>query len=298
MNPASVSQVLARTIPLLQQSGVDAPRLSARLILGHVLGLSQEHLLAHPEFQLDPRQVELFEALAARRRSGEPVAYIVGRKEFYGLDFMVTRDVLIPRPETELIVDEVLSFFQEQSGLVLADAGTGSGILAVTLCLNLPGAVCLACDISPEALHVAKINAANYQVSQRILLFLSDMGQAVRPGSLDLLVSNPPYLSRMDFEQAGREVTGFEPATALISDDRGLGHIRQLEKKAAMALKPGGMIVLEMGFAQGEEVAGIFKDWSGQRIIRDLAGHDRLFQAFKPGHVLQKNKFLHKRHSV
>ncbi|MFP4128706.1 MAG: peptide chain release factor N(5)-glutamine methyltransferase [Desulfonatronovibrio sp.] len=282
MEPASVSQVLTSAAALLLESGVEAPRLSARLILGHVLGVSQEHLLAHPELQLDSQQLEQFKALTARRLAGEPVAYIVGSKEFYGLDFMVTRDVLIPRPETELIVDHVLSFFQDQSGLVLADLGTGSGILAVTLCLNLPGSRCLACDISPAALKVAVMNALKHQTAHRTLFFLSDLAQAVRPGSLDLLVSNPPYLSRKDFDQAPHHVTAFEPEIALLSQDNGLGHIRFLEKSAAITLKPGGMIVLEMGTGQAEDVAGIFQAWSGQRVIRDLAGHDRLFQAFKP----------------
>lgn len=267
---------------LLRRSNADSPSLSARLLLAHVLDCSLEKLLIVLDAPVGPEKSRRFVELVRRRSKGEPVAYILGRKEFFGLDFQVSADVLIPRPETEMIVDLVDMIFGPEDKAFFADIGTGSGVLSVCIAARFPLFQGFGCDISYKALHLARRNACTHGVQEKILFFASDMGEGIRAGSLDLIVCNPPYLSLNDYGRTGREVRDFEPELSLLSSADGLGHIRRLSITARRALRRKGVLLLEIGCGQAEEVKDIFYGWQEIKIHKDLAGRDRIIMAVNP----------------
>jgi len=259
---------------------VDSPLLSARLLAGEVLGLSPLALSLERDRVLEPEQAGRIHHLTERRAAGEPVAYLLGRREFYGLDFAVTPDVLIPRPETEHLVEAALAYFSVESPIRFADLGTGSGILAVTLARLYPHALGLALDRSGPALDVARRNARAHGVEKRIVFVRGDFTEALPCHDCDLIVANPPYVTEGEYAEASHEVTAYEPKDALVSGPDGLDHVRALLPKAHGALRPGGVLLLEIGCGQAEGVQIItssecpgFKDFV---VTRDLAGHDRV----------------------
>lgn len=261
--------------------GVDSPRLSAQVLVADVLGLTRLGLSLERGRELTPDEIERIRAFAARRAAGEPLAYILGRREFYGLDFAVTPDVLIPRPETEHIIEAALDAFSTDVPLCFADLGTGSGILAVTLAHYFPHAVGLAVDLSGPALAVARRNARAHGVVDRIAFVQGDfIGPILESGRFDLIVSNPPYVTDEEYAQASREVTGFEPQTALVSGPDGLDHVRAMLPRALEALRPGGLLLMEIGCGQAEGVKIITsnqcQEFRDVGVIKDLAGHDRV----------------------
>jgi release factor glutamine methyltransferase len=277
----TLSQLIKEAAAALDRAGIDSPRLSARLIMALVLDCSQEKILSYPDFVLSRKQAGLFRKLVARRLMGEPLAYITGHKEFFGYDFMVDESVLIPRPETEILVELAIDVFKSRGSPLFFDIGTGSGSIAVTLALEMPSSSGLACDVSLPAVRVARGNARSHHVQKRICFFLSDLGMAVKPGTIDFIASNPPYLSREEFNQASIEVSGFEPFEALVSPGKGLLYFRRLESIARHLLKEKGMIFLEMGKDQGVQVANIFQNWKDVVIHKDLAGHDRVLSCVR-----------------
>lgn len=261
-------------------SGVDSPRLSAELLVAHALGVPRLTLTLDRDRALSPDELAAVESLVARRESGEPVAYILGAREFYGLDFAVSPAVLIPRPETEHIVEEVEGVYGRGETFRFADLGTGSGILAVTIAKLFPGASGVAVDISPEALAVALANAAAHGVAERIDFRLLDFTKEAVAEEFDLIVSNPPYVTRREFEEASREVTEFEPTGALVSGEDGLDHVRAMLPGVIASLKRGGRFLMEIGFGQGQAVVGIITkncpEFGKVRVLKDLAGLDRV----------------------
>lgn len=261
--------------------GVDSPRLSAQVLVAEVLGLTRLGLSLDRDRELTPEETDSIRALVARRASGEPLAYILGRREFYGLDFSVTPDVLIPRPETEHVIEAALKGFSPDTPVRFADLGTGSGVLAVTLAHCFPHATGLSVDLSGPALAVARRNARAHGVHDRIAFVQGDFtGPILEKGRFDLIVSNPPYVTDEEYARASREVTGFEPRTALVSGPDGLDHIRAMLPHALEALRPGGLLLMEIGCGQAEGVKIItsnqcLESWD-VGIIKDLAGHDRV----------------------
>lgn len=261
--------------------GVDSPRLSAQVLAAEVLGLTRVGLSLERERALTPQETERIRTLAARRATGEPLAYILGRREFYGLDFAVTPDVLIPRPETEHVIEAALAAYSTDAPLRFADLGTGSGILAVTLAHCFPRASGLAVDLSGPALAVARRNAVTHGVDDRIAFVQGDFtGPLLETGRFDLIATNPPYVTDEEYAQASREVTGFEPKTALVSGPEGLDHVRAMLPRALEALRSGGLLLMEIGCGQAEGVKIITsKQCLESRdfgVIKDLAGHDRV----------------------
>nr|WP_321257445.1 peptide chain release factor N(5)-glutamine methyltransferase [uncultured Pseudodesulfovibrio sp.] len=265
---------------------VDSPRLSAELLIAHVLDCSRLSLIIDQERVVtDEEFVEIY-ALVERRAAGEPVAYILGEKEFYGLDFFVTPDVLIPRPETEHIVEEVESLYQKDACFSYADLGTGSGILAVTIASFFLKSECVAIDLSPAALAVAKRNAIQHGVEKRIRFRHADFTQDnLGEEFFDLIVSNPPYVTLAEFDKASHEVTRFEPTMALVSGSDGLNHVRKMLPGMLAALKSGGHFLMEIGCGQGDSVKKIilnlFPQFGQVKVVKDLAGHDRIVSAQK-----------------
>lgn len=266
-------------------SGVDSPRLSAELLAAHALGCSRLSLNLERDRVLTDVEYAAFDALVARREAGEPVAYILGSKEFYGLDFTVSSAVLIPRPETEHIVEAVEGGFSKDQPFRFADLGTGSGILAVTIAVLFPNARGVAVDLSPEALAMAQTNARAHNVSDRLEFVLADFTRQTVEGPFDLVVSNPPYVSEPEFAAASHEVTGFEPTTALVSGSDGLDHIRAMLPGVSAMLKPGGRLFMEIGYDQAKMVIDIVVDnypgFEEVGVQKDLSGLDRVVCARK-----------------
>ena len=266
-------------------SGVDSPRLSAELLAARALGCSRLSLVLERSRTLTDDEYAAVDALVARRETGEPVAYILGSREFYGLDFAVSPAVLIPRPETEHIVEAVEARYDKDFPLHFVDLGTGSGILAVTLATLFPAARGVAVDISADALDVARDNARAHGVADRLRFVRADFTRETVEGRFDLVVSNPPYVTEAEFADASREVTGFEPTGALVSGRDGLDHIRAMLPGVASMLEPGGWFFMEIGCGQGQSVIDIVTDKCQQfeevAVQKDLAGLDRIVSARK-----------------
>lgn len=277
----TVADLLAEFEDKLARVGVDSPRLSARMLLGEVLNLDHAGLVAHPDRPIEDREAALAREMVARREKGEPAAYILGRKEFYGLDFRVGRGVLVPRPETEHIIDFVLEEIWEVGGPRFADLGTGSGALAVALGVHLKSSRGLCLDRSRKALTVARLNMEDHCLENRLMAVQGDFGQLpVKPGSLDLVVSNPPYVPQKDYAGLDQEVRDFEPFGALVAGRDGLDAYRDMAPTCFEALRPGGLLFWEIGHGQGERVAEILHGAGFPapfiRIRNDYAGLERV----------------------
>jgi len=276
---ATIKEALRRAGQKLENSGADTPALDAGVLLGHVTGRSRAGLYRDWECVLTPEEEARFFALIARREAGEPVAYLTGCKEFMGLDFAVNRSVLIPRPETELLVETAIRLAGPD--FIIVDVGTGCGAIAVSLAVFLPGAVVYATDRSPEAVGVARQNAALHGVEQRVSFFRGDLLAPLAgldlAGRVDLIAANLPYIATREINVLAPEVRLYEPLTALDGGADGLDLYRRLIPAAAGLLKPGGRLLMEIGCGQREAVAGILRPPLWETVfLQDLAGLDRL----------------------
>jgi release factor glutamine methyltransferase len=279
---ATVRQALIEAHQTLSAAGIPSPRLDAEVLLAHVLGRKRAWLYAHPEFTLSDEQGQAFLALVERRRRRQPVPYIVGHREFYGLDFAVDRRVLIPRPETELLVQQALEaaprFSAGAEPLLIADIGTGSGIVAVSLALHLPAAVIYATDASEGALQVAAANAARHGVADRVQLLAGPLLQPL-PQRVQIIVANLPYVPTEVLGSLAPDVVEYEPLAALDGGADGLVHIRSLLHEAGEWLLPGGVVLLEIGADQGAQVVSLAREhYPGARVelFQDYARLDRV----------------------
>ena len=271
----------------------DAPRLAAGLLAAHTLDLPRTARFTHDDRVLDPQELDRLEAALARRLAGEPLAYILLARAFYGRDFLVTPDTLIPRPETEHLVEAALACPPGPSGLAgrlrFADLGTGSGCIAITLAAERPLWSGVAVDASPGALDVARLNAGTHNVGARLLFVRADMCRPLfTPGGLDLVVSNPPYVSLPEYRELDPEVW-HEPRQALMplslnpASPHGLECLEAVIRQAAEALAPGGRMCLEHGSGQAGAVSMcLFNNmWSDVLVLQDLAGNDRVTVAVR-----------------
>lgn len=287
MSPVSVGAALEAGARRLRAAGVENPRAEARLLLGHAASLTCEEILAHPERPLPPAAWFRYRRLVARRRRREPLAYLTGRALFCGREFAVDRRVLIPRPETELVAELAVAHLRRagprEAPLLLADLGTGSGVLAVTLALELPGALVYAVDISAAALAVAAENARRLGVADRVRLLHGDLwaplaAQGLR-GRLDAVVANPPYVAERDLAGLMPEVREYEPAEALLGGPDGMECVRRVVTQAASFLRPGGALFVEVGAGQAAPAAALLRargGWAGVEVHRDWAGWERV----------------------
>ncbi len=280
MSNPTVHYLLKIAYQRLAEAGCDTPRLDGEVLLGHALQQERTWLYANFNTSIAPSQLNLFDRLLQRREQREPVAYLVGHKEFYGLEFEVSSAVLIPRPETELLIETALKIPKNpKSSLSIVDVGTGSGCLAITLAKHLPMASISAIDISPDALQIARQNATRHHVNSQIIFYQGDLLQPI-PHAVEMIVSNPPYLSRAELiTNVYPEVGHYEPALALVGGEDGLAIIRQLLIQAKEKLKPNGTLLVEIGFTQGQAVAQLAQAHfpnDSIEIKQDLAGLDRL----------------------
>jgi release factor glutamine methyltransferase len=274
--PETVADLLATARGRLASAPFAPSTREAALLLGHVLGWSEAQVLARGDATVPDEARRSYGALVERRLTGEPVAYLVGMKEFYGRPFAVDDRVLIPRPETEHLVEAALALDLPPGALVL-DLGTGSGCLAVTLAVEIPEARAVAVDLSPAAGAVALANARRHGVEERVRVIAGDLVSALDVGPFDLVVSNPPYVGREEAAGLSLEVTGFEPDRALFAGSEGLEVLARLLEDLS-ALRPGTPVFLEIGYRQGDRVAELAA--AGplrlEGIDRDLAGHPRI----------------------
>jgi release factor glutamine methyltransferase len=276
----TIATVLGTAVECLSEVGCSTPQLDAEVLLAHTLNKDRTWLYTHFTAQLQADQQEQFFELVARRKQREPVAYIIGRKEFFGLEFLVNSATLIPRPETELLVETALQLTSPDDRLAIADIGTGSGCIAIALAKYLPRAALFAVDLSAEALQVARQNAGRHQVSDRLTFLLGNLLEPL-PTPVDLIVSNPPYVSQVDLKtpSTSPEVQQYEPRLALDGGDDGLALIRQLLAQAKKKLEPKGKLLVEIGSRQGMAVRQLAESCFPQadlQIRKDLAGLDRL----------------------
>jgi len=284
-----IREALAQAIETLRNQEVESPRLDAELLMAHVLQTNRAALLTWPERELTPKQLTSFRDQVARRAAREPLAYIVGHREFFGLDLAVDSRVLIPRPETELLVEravEIARGLQKQPKI--ADVGAGSGAIAVSVAVHLPGAVVYALDSSAEALTVVAANAHRHGVADRVCCLQGDLLNPL-PEPVDVVVANLPYVTTEEWKALPPEIRVHEPRAALDGGPDGLAYIRRLFEAAYQYLQPGGTILAEIGANQGAAVtslAGKTCPDAQVTLCQDLAGLDRMIAVRRQGSAI------------
>lgn len=276
-----IRAALAQARQLLQGEGVDSPGLDAELLLAHVLDTNRAKVLAWPDRRLTPKQLTQYRNLVARRARREPLAYILGHREFFGLDLLVDSRVLIPRPETEVLVEEALRLARHHEGRIrIADVGAGSGAVAVAMAVHLPAATVYALDTSAGALDVTAANARQHGVSRRVQCLQGHLLSPL-PERVDLIVGNLPYVAAKEWDTLAPEIRTHEPRTALLGGADGLDLIRELLATAGPHLEPGGAILLEIGANQGMAAMAVAQEQfpKAQAVLhRDYAGLDRVVE--------------------
>lgn len=287
---ATVRSALRDAMAELHRDNVPSQALAAELLLMHAIGRDRTWIYAHPEEPVATETARKFFELVVQRRRGTPTQYLTGKQEFWGMEFEVTPAVLIPRPETEHVIEVALGRLGERrrtERLRIADIGTGSGCIAIALAQELPNAEIIATDISAAALEVARRNAERHDVGER-MRFLEDnlLNGATQETSdcarrFDLIVSNPPYVARDEESQLAPDVREHEPARALFGGASGTEIYAPLTAQAAEMLRSGGLLAIEIGYGQAERVRALFDDatWSGVRVTEDLAGILRVLSA-------------------
>jgi len=270
----AIARALNGAADKLRAHGVPDARGQAALLLSHALGRDRAFLIAHDDQLLSTEQSQMFDAYVCRRAAGEPPQYITGHQEFFRLDFAVTADVLIPRPETELIIETVLDLFASNADFSFADLGTGSGCIAISLLHERRQAHGTAIDMSGAALNVARQNAVRHQVADRLRFRQSNLFAALpRHEIFDVIVSNPPYIPTSELKTLQREVR-HEPDAALDGGPDGLTVIRRLLEESPAFLRPGGYLIFEIGFDQNERLQRLIDPalWELHTIQPDLQG--------------------------
>ena len=284
---------LTAAVEQLEAAEIGSPRMNAETLLMFVLGVNRAYIYAHPELGLNPNEQSRYDELVAQRATGMPSQYITGHQEFWGLDFVVTPAVLIPRPETEHLVETVLDIVRDEREPVarelrIVDVGTGSGCVACALANELPLARVYATDISSEALEIAKANAARLQLADRVEFLHCDVLRPVTTpaiadpvANLDFVVSNPPYVAYSETDKVQKSVKEFEPQAAVFAGEHGLDVISRLVIQAHAALRSGGWLAMEIGYSMREQVLALVDPamWTDVRVVPDLQGIPRVIAA-------------------
>jgi release factor glutamine methyltransferase len=288
-----LKQALKLAITCLTTDNVPSPRLNAETLMMFTLSCDRAYLFAHPERELTSEEQTRYERTLAERARGVPAQYLTGHQEFWGMDLIVTPAVLIPRPETEHLVETVLTLAAETRGgrqdrprredLRMVDVGTGSGCIALALAKEFPKAEIHAIDISAAALEIARANAARHQFEQRIVFHRADLLEGLNLVDSDFIVSNPPYVGESEEDQVQMEVRKFEPRDAVFAGPSGTEVIARLVPQTRAALRPGGWLLLEVSGTIAGSVQELLGGWEEVRAIPDLQAIPRVVQARKPG---------------
>jgi len=274
----TLKEALIATRKTLTSHQIEDPDIDAELLLRHATNLSKDNLYIQYDREFNNKESILFDQLIKRRLQGEPIAYILGYKEFFGLDFEVNPSVLIPRPETELLVEKAIEFARQQNIRLIADIGTGCGAIAIALAKHLPDTIVYAVDISVDALKVAKTNCQNHNVDDRINLLHGNLFEPI-PRPVDLIVANLPYVKNEDWANLPIEIKVNEPKSALAGGADGLDVIEELLSTARSKLRPNGAILFEIGYDQSKaalELTNKYLPAAKAELYTDLAGLDRL----------------------
>lgn len=272
-----VDDLLADASKKLADAGVEEPRREAASLMASAIGRDAVFLIAHPEYELSAEEASTFAVFVERRTAREPFHYIVGNKEFYGLSFIVGPSVLIPRPETEMLVEAAIS----RDPTNICEVGVGSGCISVSILKALPNATGVGLEISGEAIEVAHANALRHGVDERLDLRQSDLFSALNDESFEGIVSNPPYIPAADIAGLEPEVRAFEPHMALTDGASGLGIISRLVEQAPNHLSSGGWLMFEMGIGQADEIVAMFDRtvWDDVSVLLDISGIPRVVTA-------------------
>jgi release factor glutamine methyltransferase len=289
METWTIQKLLNWVTGYLTEKGIDSPRLSAELLLSHVLQLKRIELYTQYDKPVGMEELDKLRELVRRAGQHEPVAYLVGKTEFYSMELNVTPACMIPRPETELLVQRAIEFLRTRNGTQLVcDLCTGSGCIAAAIANNYPNVRIIATDICDDALAVAAMNIQKYQLQDKIKLLSGDLFEPIIPqldaGQFDLIVCNPPYISSVEYEKLDKNVRDYEPRLALFAGEDGLDIYRRIIEKVDTFLKPDAALMLEIGYAQGQamkemlERSGIF---ANIKIEKDFHNNDRIVTAIK-----------------
>ncbi len=278
---SNIAETLIIATRVLQANGIAEARREAVSLLAFALQKDKTFLVAHNEYELLAEEQRRFDKFLQRRANREPFQYITGRQEFYGLDFLVTPDVLIPRPETELMVEAATEILREKNSPQFCEIGVGSGCISVSILHEVATARAVGFDISKKALQIAGQNAERHKVSDRLELKISDVFANLIGEKFDLIVSNPPYISSAEVENLQREVRDFEPRFALTDGKNGLTIIEKIIKDAPNFLKSNSFLLVEIGFNQADTVRGMFSPqiWQKVKILPDLQSIPRMVKA-------------------
>ena len=285
--PWTILKILRWTTHFFEKKQASAsPRLDAELLLAQVLGFERVELYTHFDRPMSAEELAAYRALIKRRADGEPVAYLTGSKGFWDIDLDVDKRALIPRPETEVLVEEALDLLDEDSGATVVDVGTGTGAIALAIASERPEVRLAATDVSNEAVELARHNAQKLGFDERVAIFAGDLLEPV-PGTYlpaELIVSNPPYIGEEEREEVMVDVKDFEPTDALFAGEDGLDVVRRLVPQAFEALASGGHFMCEIGYQQGDAVRALFEEagFVDVGIRQDYAGHDRVVKGRKP----------------
>ena len=272
----NIENILKEGIGILQKNKISNPQLDSEILLSNSIKRDKKHIILNPKEILNSEQLEKFNSLIERRKKGEPIAYLINKKEFWKDEFFVNKDVLIPRPDTELIIEQVLKIYSKNLQLQVLDIGTGSGCILLSILKERPNFYGTGIDISKKSIKVSKLNAKQLNLTNRVKFFDSSIDN-FKIGKYDLIVSNPPYIELFNLKYLEKDVINFEPKLALSGGFDGFSKIRKVINKAKTLIKKNGKFILEIGFNQKNKVKKILKEegFYVNKAIRDYGNNDR-----------------------
>jgi len=272
----NIESILNQGISILKGSKISNPQLDGEILLSNSIKRDKKHIILNPKELLNSEQTRIFQNLIERRKKGEPVAYLINKKEFWKDEFFVNKDVLIPRPDTELIIEQVLKIYSKNSQFQVLDIGTGSGCILLSILRERPNFYGTGIDISKKSINVSKLNAKQLNLTSRVKFFHSSVDN-FKIGKYDLVVSNPPYIELLNLKYLEKDVISFEPKLALSGGFDGFSEIRKVISKTKTLIKKNGKFILEIGFNQKNKVKQILKDegFYVNKAIKDYGNNDR-----------------------
>jgi len=272
----NIENILNEGIDILQKNKIANPQLDSEILLSNSINKDKKHIILNPKEILSLEQLGKFKSLIERRKKGEPIAYLINKKEFWKDEFFVNKDVLIPRPDSELIIEQVLKIYSKDVQLQILDIGTGSGCILLSILKERSNFYGTGIDISKKSINVSKFNAKQLNLTNRVKFFHSSVDN-FKNGKYDMIVSNPPYIEQLSLKYLERDVVNFEPKLALSGGFDGFSKIRKVINKASMLIKKNGKFILEIGFNQKNKVLKILKEegFYVNKAIKDYGNNDR-----------------------
>jgi len=272
----NIENILNEGINILQKNKIPNPQLDSEILLSNLIRKDKKHIILNPKELLNSEQLDKFKSLIERRKKGEPIAYLINKKEFWKEEFFVNKDVLIPRPDSELIIEQVLKIYSKDEQLQVLDIGTGSGCILLSILKERPNFYGTGIDICKKSINVSKFNAKQLNLMNRVKFFHSSVDN-FKIGKYDLIVSNPPYIELLNLKYLEKDVVSFEPKLALSGGLDGFSKIRKFINKADTLIKKNGKFILEIGFNQKNKVKKILKEegFYVNKAIKDYGNNDR-----------------------